>query len=703
VVRILGAACLLACAVAHAGDVRLKLSAPGELVGDGQAVTLKLTVDPPQDLGALTLETDAGLVGASRQTTPGVYEIEFTPPRVAVALDVHVSAVLPGRHTPPTVMRVLPAPLPAGELRSGGALDLRGPARVLLGSATPVTITLKKTAKPPALAVNVGKLEAPQATGDRWTVRWQPPREKYPQVAVFGALDASGSSDWLVIPLYGVGRIEAKTKPGARLVVRVGDTGFGPFHADAAGEVVASVIAPPGTSSGTSHAVDRVGNEKDSPIDLGTPPFSRVLAMCTPQLIDVFAADPTGAPGDTAPLSATAGGAPVTLNRVAPGHARAPLPVASRAVEVRVHLGRELQAHCTVAPGAAPPRGLRVTLEKPRWRAGDPPVEVHALLETGAGQAKIVLQPDLGTVSDVSATAVGVQGRWHPPDKLAGHTTARISARVEGTELRGEAELALDPGPPARLDVEAPKAVTGDGHATARLKVRAQDAFGNPAAVTSPKADDGRSELRGVDAGVATLDWRAPSIRKAADTDVALRDETGAAGSVRVHLRAPRRPFGLGLHLGYLTNFARLNAALITLDFAWRLPWLRRNLSIGATAGVYVASYTAPGTEPVDVGVTAVPLLARVDYQIPLGPAALFAGVGGGVLLPVVSAKSATAALTTTTEVAGAFAARVGTDLDVRFGRVVVEVGYWYAPVSNAVVSGNFGGLSVLAGWRVEL
>lgn len=701
--RILGAACLLACAVAHAGDVRLKLSAPGELVGDGHPVTLKVTVDPPQGLGALSLEADAGLVGASRQTSPGVYEIEFTPPRVAVAQDVHVIAVLPSRRSPPTAMRVLPAPLPAGELRSGGVLDLRGPARVLLGSSTPVTISLKKTPRPPALAVNVGKLETPQASGDRWTVRWQPPKEKYPQVAVFGALDASGGSDWLAIPLYGMGRIEAKTKPGARVVVRVGEAEFGPFHADAAGEVVAAVIAPPGTSAGTSHAVDRVGNEKDSPIDLGTPPFSRVLAMCTPQLIDVFAVDPTGAPGDPAPLTATAGGAPVTLNRVAPGHARAPLPVATRPVEVRIHLGRELQARCTVMPGAAPPRGLRVTLDKARWRAGDPPLEVRALLETGAGQAKIVLQPELGTVSDVAPFSDGVRARWHPPDKLDGHTTAHLSARVEGTELRGEAELALDAGPPARLAVEAPKAVTGDGHATARLKVRAEDAFGNPAAVTSPKADDGRAELRGVDAGVATLDWRAPSISKAADADVGVRDETGAAGSVRVHLRAPRRPFGLGLHLGYLTNFARLDAALITLDFAWRLPWLRRNLSIGATTGVYVASYTVPGIEPVDVGVTAVPLLARVDYQIPLGPLALFVGVGGGVLLPVVSAKSATAAISTTTEVAGAFAARIGTDIDVRFGRVVVELGYWYAPVSDGVLSGNFGGLTALAGWRIEL
>jgi len=51
----------------------------------------------------------------------------------------------------------------------------------------------------------------------------------------------------------------------------------------------------------------------------------------------------------------------------------------------------------------------------------------------------------------------------------------------------------------------------------------------------------------------------------------------------------------------------------------------------------------------------------------------------------------------------GAFDARVGADAALGPGRLGLEVGYLYAPRAQAAISGNFGGLTITAGYRVGL
>ncbi len=706
----------------QAGELRLRLSAPPSIESDGHTVVpLRLEATPNEDargLGEVTVDADAGVVGKSRPLADGAFEIDYLPPRVAAPSEVHVAAKIGGviRSAPVTIL-VRPVATPIAERASDGPYDLRGPAYVVLGGEGAVTITLKHTARPPQVAVNVGRLGALEAAPDgRWRVAYTPPSEKFPQIAILAAFDDNGTVDWLTLPLHGLGKVRTRTKPSSQLELTIGDQRFGPFRADATGQALSIVAAPPGVKTGVTHAVDPLGNSKETPFDLASPPIGRLLPVCSGDSVHLLLVDGAGAraePDLPIRLGAASGTFDLTV-RIAVGHWAAVYhpAVADQRIEVRAALEGEPSSagHCSMSPIGDSPTALTLTASSAAFVAGSGPLAIRATLQyPGTHPPRVVeieLSADTGTLVDRQEQATGATVRWQLPDRLPG-PRAILRAHVVKPALAAELVVPLAAGRVERLIVlDAPGSRIADGASRGELTVRAEDAFGNPAPAAGVVGSaQGHVAARApVEGRSVTLDYIAPFSRRGGQDRVTLRDPaTGASTSLAIRLLAAPRAFALAARIGYLNNFGKLGGALVLADLLYRLPWLRRNLSVGVEAGYYHAEHDQGGADPIVLTVDAFPVLARVSYQIPLGIAAIYLGVGGGVLVPVSSTRSSTIGNQIATSALGLFAAHLGADLDVRFGRLVVEVGYLYAPSGDPALAGNFGGIAATGGYRVDL
>jgi|GEM_PF-3444708 len=706
-VRSLALAVLVSLSSVASAAPRVRVIAPDTLRSDSNTTLELQPADLP--LEGLTVAANAGTAGKPRRDGDRLV-VDYTPPHVAIDRTVELSVRSHGRTVGIGTMKINAVPPAIAEQWSKGPLGLRGPSMLILGAETPAVITLATNAHV-ELAVNVGSIAAPTRGSDgSWHAVYIPPTQRFPQVAIVTVLADNGAVDWLRIPLYGVGRVDTKTRPNSEITLAISGMTFGPFRTDARGAATNPVIAPPGIHHGITRTVDSAGNAKDTPFDLGTPPFLRLAGRCTGESIRLFVVGPDGAAAaDAKPLLTVAHGALGALTPLGPGEWQArwlpgPTDVSD---EVRARVDDVRSTVCTVSAPSDPPASLELRIGgEPRSRydyvAGRGAFTITAVLGyRGPRPPQIVpveLSSELGPI-EVTSRGTTTIGVVHPQDHFAGRTTATIRARVPSSLLTASIEVTLRPGRVAHLALKGPQSLETNG-ATVPISVAAEDAFGNTATVPKMVATaDGRL----APSSSAGFTYSAPHTSRWSD-HVTVRDPvTGTSATLVVGLHRPPTRFLIAARVGYLTNFGKISAPLVLVDAAYRLPWLRRRLSLGIEAGFYQGDRQEQHDD-VRLALTfiGIPILARIGYTVPFGRVALYGGVGGGVMVARISS-------TTDKEIdislgaLGLFGAHLGLDFDVHVGRILVEAGYFYAPSNLHDVSGNLGGLSATAGYRVNL
>ena len=313
---------LLAAAPALAGRAGAAFSGPTRVVGDGASVVrleLRWAGDRPQ------VEASAGEVASVAPAGEATWALDFVPPRVATPLEVVLRTK--GRKGPGArfSLRVEPPEPPAQ--RASGPLALTAPALLAGGEASSISVSAADEGL--RLWVSGGSAGPLTRAGTALTATYAPPKEAYPQAVIAAVTDAAGElRDWAVLAVHGVGEVEAVTEPRASVRFRIGGETFGPVRTDTSGRTRMKVRAPPGQGQAQAVVTDRLGNVRESRIELGVPLRPRLLLLC-PQRRDkvvLLAVGPDGAPtrGGRFRLSVQ-GGELGPFRERAPGHYEAPL------------------------------------------------------------------------------------------------------------------------------------------------------------------------------------------------------------------------------------------------------------------------------------------------------------------------------------------------------------------------------------------
>jgi hypothetical protein len=169
------------------------------------------------------------------------------------------------------------------------------PSPIILGRSPVVALTLQLD---PALAAAPGQLHVRANVGDlgnladagggRVKVSYAPPPTKYPQMALLAVWKENGSSpakvEFIHLPLYGVSKVEASSRPGAEVRARAGDQTYGPEIAGKNGEAVVTVPIPPGTRDLVLLA-KVAGITTERTVGIETPPYNQLAAVVTPSAL----------------------------------------------------------------------------------------------------------------------------------------------------------------------------------------------------------------------------------------------------------------------------------------------------------------------------------------------------------------------------------------------------------------------------------
>ena len=354
----------------------------------------------------------------------------------------------------------------------------------------------------PALAASVGRIDRVAADGEGgWTAEWTVPEAGVPQVALLTALAGEGCG-YLAVPLTGSGEVVVRTRPGARVVVRIAGRDFGPAEAGPDGVALVPAEVPPGVS-------DAYHGQRRIPFDV--PPVAHTaLAAAAPPPADraqvvwllVVAVDASGRPHPGPPPSVE-----VSTGRLDPPAPAGPgawraawwLAAGPAAVEVaRARLPGEPAALLRLERAAGAPARLEASLDRALASPGDPPVVVTVALLDSAGNpadGELEATAGAGQVSAPERTGAGAYRlAWTPPARLEGRDHAELQLRAGTAQAR--VELALRPGAPARLRLSAPRqAVIADGARTLEIRAEVEDLHGNPAEGLPSRPTAGAGEL----------------------------------------------------------------------------------------------------------------------------------------------------------------------------------------------------------------
>jgi len=165
------------------------------------------------------------------------------------------------------------------------------PSPIILGRTQVASLVLQLD---PALAAAPGKLQVRASAGElgnpvdagpgRVRMSYAPPPTKFPQIAVLAVWkETSGPAEveFIRLPLYGVTKLEASSRPGAEVRARAGDETYGPAIAGKNGEAVIAVPIAPGTRDVVLLAkVSGITTERT--VEVETPPYNRLGAAATP-------------------------------------------------------------------------------------------------------------------------------------------------------------------------------------------------------------------------------------------------------------------------------------------------------------------------------------------------------------------------------------------------------------------------------------
>jgi hypothetical protein len=584
------------------------------------------------------------------------------------------------------------------------------PERIILGETASATLRITATdddgrpldVAPPMLKISTGALSPPvRVAPGVWNATFTPPKDAWPHVAIVAATIEHGQETavgFVALPLWGKGQAAVATKPNAQVTVSIGADRFGPVPSNAAGDVRVPILVPPGPETALAKSVDNVGNESQKSISLGVPGFNRLAVVA---LDDVVAGDGNGR-GRLLAYVVDKKGAPLVDARLtakaSAGRVAAPVEVGPGMFEMLWQPGPSTAQEATVtitlvgAPlsvakvnlrviAGAPTRAEIVVPRRALSADDDPAVPVRlTVFDAGGtpvpfGAARVDV--DHGRLEGASGD-VTRQVSWILP-RARERSTARLTVRATDGAVLGTAELALLPGRPAALRVEAPGDVVGDGTVGAPIVVSALDGAGNevvPRGVVL-EATGGRIVAPTLD--VAARRLRALYVPDPRDDETFVEVEArlaSLAASAPLRVRPRARPALLvGPAVGSSWGYGDVLAVGPELSMLVRLPLLdgalHGGLSLGAHEGIAAASSASFSTW------RAWPLLLEAGWRPMLTPElGVHVGAAGGlVVVDATADKAGVPTRAVTPGLAGAavvgVAYRVGpgvVELDARVG-----------------------------------
>lgn len=604
------------------------------------------------------------------------------------------------------------------------------PAHAVLGQVERVELRLDADGADagalPELWTSAGSIsDVRTLSAGTFAATWRAPRERYPQIALIQATLGSGARAqraWLALPLLSEEPLSISTKPNSEAELLVGGRRFGPVHTDDAGRARIRARLGPDVTTATVRVRDPFGNVNESVIDLRPPPSQRLRLVASarsaswaesaPVLLEVFAVTRAGRPAAARDLRLSAeGGALGPVRAVAPGVFRAELRpgtgTASRAT-VRARLAGDPRVETLVlALRAGPPAALRLRATPPEL-AGGGEVAVEATLVDARGN------PVEGAVSFAAdgGELVPRGPRTAALRVAAAHGgRASISVRARAGALEASADVALRPGPPARLALALAEPLR-EGQA-AEAAVELSDEAGNPVPGASLEVvAEGASAgaARELEPGRYAVPLRAEPGTSPGTARVRVR--SGAASSEARFEVLPARSLQAltaGILLGGRTNFSRALAAGFEAELSMR-PGTRPLALLGRVGLLqFAAQHTqllAPDiSQQGELHGLSFALGARAELPLPRGFAlqgVLLAGAlrsFGSVQIQGGAANGVRQGISSWGPLA---MAALGASIGAGQGRAVAELQLTEAP-GRGDVAGNLGGVGLSFGYLLAL
>jgi len=550
------------------------------------------------------------------------------------------------------------------------------PPRVQLGETAKARLRVQAPSEP-RLSASVGRIENLRAAGDgRWEADYLPPDDSVPQLALISAT-AGGEVALFTLPLWGQGDAVVKTRPRARIEVRIGEERF-PAIADQTGTAVVPVNVPPGVTA-AKHGLQS--------IDLHVPPLRLVHVTLDREKVRadraesvrvlLFAVGPDGVPRRDARFSLRATRGQISAPRARAAGVYEAAWTFAPGPSGRARLSAEL-AGATDQPGefaveleAGPATSLRLRADRERLVAGEGGFTAHAVALDAAGNPSaepLHFETTLGEVRGGSSEV-----RVEVPSSFGGRTELRLAVHPSGRpEPAAEIALPLSPGEPEVAEIELPRrALHADGVTRYPVLVRIADRFGNPVEDARPEvlADEGSVSLPArPEGGAYVATYLAPLSRERTFSTIAVR--AGAAQArARLDLLARIRPLALSPRLGLLTNFSGLTSPVAAFETSLRTN--RWGPELAFSADLSYALQNAGGSSAQGVVARAhtdwIVASLGVAYRLPLAPSTS-AWVGGGPQLTTILTRTQFGGLPAETGAAVVPGAYFAVGAEKRFG-----------------------------------
>ncbi len=336
--------------------------------------------------------------------------------------------------------------------------------------------------------------------------------------------------------------------------------------------------------------------------------------------------------------------------------------------------------------------------------AGDPAAPVALSWEAVPGAVAYEIQ--ISAPGDLAA----VPARSAPAPRLSLSLPAGPFAwRTRALDALGGAGDWSEPGrffhglpPSARAEIATGvAALVADGQDSTSVAIHLFDAEGRSVrgASISITATAGRvEELKEAEDGW-TARYVAPArVPPAGRSEIVVVDRDFTARAP-IDLRAAVGRWRLGLLAGWQTNLESVSAPSVSLEVAWRTPWLSERLILAARAGTWATSSTVPAQPglptPLEATARAVPLSLLALYEWPLGGVALYGGAG-----PVVQLVHVSAGPDSSLEASPGASLVAGGARAVGPGEVFAEATVSFGRMDAAPGQLRTGGLLLAAGYR---
>jgi hypothetical protein len=399
----------------------------------------------------------------------------------------------------------------ASSSTAGGIRIQCRPGHLLLGADGEAEVRVELDPEATGLELFVSRGEVgPLTRVERGVFRatYVPPRQSLPQEVIFVALargPRGGLEGWSVLPLWGQGQAEVRTRAGAPVTLRVGEESFGPVQADETGLARIPVRVPPGVHEAF------FGRRR---IDLGLPPRSWLHAVASRRevradreetvdirLYTLKTEKKEGAPPRPGAFSfSVSRGSVSTPSEQEPGvfllrWTVPPGPTGSLELKGSVAGDRRGSGGGRLAAVSGPAQRFEMRVDREELVASEEArVSVEVSARDAAGnpaRGALRLESGLGGAVALTERQPGeYAGVLDIPPRFEGRERVELRLLAEGfSEPVATRALGLRAASPARVTVEPLQSMlVADGRSEAAWHIRVEDRFGNPVREPWPEA-----------------------------------------------------------------------------------------------------------------------------------------------------------------------------------------------------------------------